>query len=467
MDAIHQHRSMAGDKSTPVLMESEKEITETVENASRSVDSDGVVSTSMIQDGVASTSLHGLEDLEVIEVDIPILGVPLVLARDIDEVTKEENVVTLRPWTYRTITGSIICMLVVALSSPLGMGCGSVLAPTIMLVIGLTPSYAVALSQYTLFAGAISNFIFNAPVKDVKSGYPKINWDIMMIMEPTTICGAIVGSFLNIYLPVWFIKLSLVAVLLLISRRVYNMGVKIELAEDEEDLLSNDIVESENPPNQTPSAELEGLYGDARSYHGKALILTSFFAITCLAIILRGNNDHDNIYWVISFSLIPFCFGFAFLVRRHFLQRQEERIEAGYEYAKGEIVWDETNSLLYPTLCASAGLCAGLFGISGGVVKGPLLMELGVEPVTSSVTSATMVMYTSASTSLAFTVFGIVPWDFVAFFFPIAFVMNSIGKTGLTYMLAQYRNSAWLVFVISGVIGVAAGLMAVDALIEL
>jgi uncharacterized membrane protein YfcA len=35
-------------------------------------------------------------------------------------------------------------------------------------------------------------------------------------------------------------------------------------------------------------------------------------------------------------------------------------------------------------ICSTAGLVAGLFGIGGGVVKGPLMLELGVAPDVST-----------------------------------------------------------------------------------
>ena len=32
----------------------------------------------------------------------------------------------------------------------------------------------------------------------------------------------------------------------------------------------------------------------------------------------------------------------------------------------------------YPLICSGAGLVAGMFGIGGGIVKGPLMLEMGV-----------------------------------------------------------------------------------------
>lgn len=44
----------------------------------------------------------------------------------------------------------------------------------------------------------------------------------------------------------------------------------------------------------------------------------------------------------------------------------------------------------YPLLCSLAGVFAGLFGVGGSIIKGPLMLELGVDPQVASATAATM-----------------------------------------------------------------------------
>jgi uncharacterized membrane protein YfcA len=41
--------------------------------------------------------------------------------------------------------------------------------------------------------------------------------------------------------------------------------------------------------------------------------------------------------------------------------------------------WTPRTTLLYPLLCTAAGLIAGLFGVGGGIVQGPLMLLLGVD----------------------------------------------------------------------------------------
>jgi hypothetical protein len=49
-----------------------------------------------------------------------------------------------------------------------------------------------------------------------------------------------------------------------------------------------------------------------------------------------------------------------------------------------DVQWDESTSVLYPLACMVAGLCAGLFGIGGGIIKGPLMLEMGMLPQVAS-----------------------------------------------------------------------------------
>ena len=44
----------------------------------------------------------------------------------------------------------------------------------------------------------------------------------------------------------------------------------------------------------------------------------------------------------------------------------------------------------------------GLLGIGGGIVIGPLLLELGADPVMAAATSALMVLFSSSSAALAY-----------------------------------------------------------------
>jgi uncharacterized membrane protein YfcA len=44
--------------------------------------------------------------------------------------------------------------------------------------------------------------------------------------------------------------------------------------------------------------------------------------------------------------------------------------------------------------------CAGLFGVGGGIIKAPLMLEMGVCPEVAAATSATMILVGGAGRGL-------------------------------------------------------------------
>ncbi len=55
----------------------------------------------------------------------------------------------------------------------------------------------MALSNLTIVGGALANFAFNVNRRHPSGDKPLIDWDLIMVMEPTTILGALLGSYIN------------------------------------------------------------------------------------------------------------------------------------------------------------------------------------------------------------------------------------------------------------------------------
>eukprot|EP00658_Telonema_sp_P-2_P028095 TRINITY_DN21599_c0_g2_i1.p1 TRINITY_DN21599_c0_g2~~TRINITY_DN21599_c0_g2_i1.p1 ORF type:complete len:170 (+),score=56.37 TRINITY_DN21599_c0_g2_i1:74-583(+) len=115
--------------------------------------------------------------------------------------------------------------------------------------------------------------------------------------------------------------------------------------------------------------------------------------------------------------------------------------------------------IVYPLVCALAGLCAGLFGIGGGIVKGPLMLEMGVLPAVSAATAAFMILFTAASASISFIVFGMLRQDYAVPLFIMGFVCTLGGQIAVDWVVKRYNNSAYIVFSIASVITLSTFLM--------
>merc|ERR1712232_371007 len=72
--------------------------------------------------------------------------------------------------------------------------------------------------------------------------------------------------------------------------------------------------------------------------------------------------------------------------------KHKQRVEAGYKF-KGdgqekpeyrEIKWDDSTLKKFPSIAVLAGVAAGLLGIGGGMVIGPLFITLDMQPKVGS-----------------------------------------------------------------------------------
>lgn len=62
------------------------------------------------------------------------------------------------------------------------------------------------------------------------------------------------------------------------------------------------------------------------------------------------------------------------------------------------VQWTPHSIRFFPIISVSAGLVAGMFGIGGGILNAPLLLELGIEPHAASALTSTTVLFSTAST---------------------------------------------------------------------
>jgi len=106
------------------------------------------------------------------------------------------------------------------------------------------------------------------------------------------------------------------------------------------------------------------------------------------------------------------------------LKEYKYRLSIGYDYNDYDIKWNSKIFILYPIYAFVSGTMAGLLGIGGGLVLGPLLLELGIHPVVSAATSNFLVLFTSSSTSIQFMIEGMMNYNYGL----ACVIMSSIGS---------------------------------------
>jgi Sulfite exporter TauE/SafE len=89
------------------------------------------------------------------------------------------------------IFGSLLVAFGLMISASGGIGGGGILVPLLIIVFGFNPKYAIPLSNITILGSSITNVILNLPKRHPDADRPLIDWDLILLMEPITMAGAV------------------------------------------------------------------------------------------------------------------------------------------------------------------------------------------------------------------------------------------------------------------------------------
>jgi len=115
---------------------------------------------------------------------------------------------------------------------------------------------------------------------------------------------------------------------------------------------------------------------------------------------------------------------------------------------------------LLMVLCFRKSIISGAFGLGGGIVKGPLMLEMGVLPPVTAASSATMILFSTTATSVAYYVFGTLRTDYGALLFVWGFVCTMTGQLTFNHILKKYKRTSFIILSIGVVIVMSVFLLA-------
>lgn len=198
----------------------------------------------------------------------------------------------------------------------------------------------------------------------------------------------------------------------------------------------------------------ELLQQDQRQYPKEKIfyLLLLWMGLSFITLLLGGKGVDSIIGitchspWYVVLVAIQFLYTFTFagIFGRKLVKQHNMRVSVQYPFQPQDVLWDYSKLRYFSGMTFIAGLVAGLIGIGGGMILGPLLMIEGVHPRVSSATTATMIVLTSSTVAIMFVISGLVPWDYALFFFAVCMSGAFVGKryidayvkkTGMTSLL--------------------------------
>lgn len=293
-------------------------------------------------------------------------------------------------------------------------GGGGILVPIYILIFEFSPKHAIPLSNITVFGGALANMILNTQKRHPLANRPLVDWDLILVMEPLTIAGALIGAFLNKVLPETFLTIMLVVLLSFTAYNTLKKAIKMYKAETlkmreqgyradgtkeselthiatkdsvddqshaSDELLKNaELQEGESPgvgdlEGKDPQRvqELEQILREEQVAPSRNITILVVLFVVVLAInLLKGGGAFPSplgikcgsfAFWAANDIMLLWIIGVSVYVRSYLVARYETKKACGYKYVEGDIQWDRHTTIVYPCICCLAGFFAGMFGV--------------------------------------------------------------------------------------------------------
>jgi len=205
-------------------------------------------------------------------------------------------------------------------------------------------------------------------------------------------------------------------------------------------------------------------------------LIVAMFGVVLLINILKGGGGFQSpigiacgsiAFWTAQALLLVWILFISLIGQRFLLKDAARKAKAGYVYLDEDLKWDAKSTVIYPLVSSLAGFCAGMFGIGGGIIKGPLMLGMGVHPAVASATSACMILFTSFTATTTFSVYGLMVPDYAIVGAILGFCATFIGQTVMSGILAKSKRNSYIAFSIGFVVLLSAMLMTLESVLNL
>lgn len=343
---------------------------------------------------------------------------------------------------------------------------------------------------------------------------PLIDYDMALFLAPMEMAGAVLGILIQAVLPNWLYLLlaSIIlgftchktfkkfldarnkeqaeaekknaaeerrkeresgensAVLSSISKHTGDLPESVDADTNEEDTADADDEDNEHIDTEVDKEEqhllrVKLLEEDHRQFPREKLIaLLVLWVGLSIITFLKGGKGVESLigitckspwYAVLIVCQFLWTLGFAGFFAKKLMKKQQQKESANYPFQPEDPVWDFAKVRFYASFTFLAGIVAGLIGIGGGMVLGPLMLVMGIHPRVSTATTATMIVLTSSSAAIIFVSSGLVPWSYAIFFFFVCLCGAYIGKTHIDGYVKKTGKASILILILATIIGLA------------
>ncbi|KAM0876218.1 hypothetical protein ACQ4PT_036313 [Festuca glaucescens] len=361
---------------------------------------------------------------------------------------------------WRIVLGSFVGFFGAAFGSVGGIGGGGIFVPMLTLIIGFDPKSSTAMSKCMITGAAVSTVYCNLKLKHPTLDMPVIDYDLALLIQPMLMMGVSIGVICNVIFPDWLVTVLLIILFLVTSTKAFLKGVetwknetliKREAAAKQAERSSEEFEYMPTPTEpdaaaeqKTPSDEAESIW---KNIYWKQFGLLAFVWAAFLALQVTKNYIAicSTWYWVLSFLQLPVSVGMS--MYQAVCLMQGKRVISSR--ANKQTSPKAHQLLVYCSFGVTAGVLAGLLGVGGGTVMGPLFLELGIPPQVSSATATFAMMFSSSIAVVEYYLLRRFPVPYALFFTGLAFFAAIVGQRASRKLINLLGRASFIIFILS------------------
>lgn len=215
---------------------------------------------------------------------------------------------------------------------------------------------------------------------------------------------------------------------------------------------------------------------EARFPWGTLLLLLRCWVVVMILSMLKGGHGAPSIvgaacgtagYWGLVALNVPALGYLTRLAGRSLLRRHQRLMIMGYEYAEGDVAWDADKVSRYPMIVCVGSIAAGMLGVGGGMILGPIFLELGIVPQVSSATSTVMVMFMSSANMGQFIVLGMLDMEYAMFYGAVGIIGAIVGTGAAKKLIEMSGRASFIIFFLAAILLGSGVLMVVTGSMQL
>jgi len=360
-------------------------------------------------------------------------------------------------WGWGESLCTVLVIITAMLSAAAGMGGGGVFVPLFLLLLDLSAKEAVPLSQALIVGGAMVNIMMFCGERHPKyPERPRIDYDVIMMLNPGLATGVTIGVICHIVSPQWLIVAVLIVTLVISLQKTLTKGIQSwkkesKMIEEQEQARRNGNMPPGGGGGGAPikiryTGDFQSAASLMRTNTKQMGLIVGCWMVFFLMNVTKAQHG-STLYWIQLLTLVAISVAFT-----RWGAKVVTEANKNAQAQEGILQWTPKTLWLYPLFSVVAGFLGGFLGIGGGIIMGPLLLELGMVPEANQATTAMFVLLSSSLATVQFMLLGANMPQYVMWFASWVVLSTFVGQTGIDYLLKKYKRSSFIVLSIAGIL---------------